>query len=130
MRRRTPRWIISRKKGEKLRELDGEIAPKIIKPEDLEQEMIDEEEIQEEIAEICAKLSVIVKNGVISVPTVATTGSSPAQITPSTISTNSNTGAATQNTSPVNSTVNLITSTPTVMPSPTLNPTQVSAQVQ
>ena len=106
-----------KKKGKKLRELDGEIAPKIIKPEDLKQEIIDEEEIQEEIAEICAKQSVIVKNGVISVPTVATTGSSPAQYTPSTISTNSNTSAATQNTSPVNSTVNLITSTPTVMPS-------------
>ena len=106
-----------KKKGEKLRELDGEIAPKITKPEDLEQEIIDEEENQEQIAEICAKLSVIVKNGVSSVPTIVTTVSSPAQITPSTISTNSNTSAATQNTSPVNSTVNLITDTPIVMPS-------------
>ena len=44
-----------KKKGEKLRELDGDIAPKITKPEDLEQEIIDEEETQEQIAEICAK---------------------------------------------------------------------------
>ena len=109
-----------KKKGEKLRELDGEIAPKITKPEDLEQEIIDEEEIQEEIAEICAKLSVI------SVPTVVTTVYSPAQITPSTISTNSNTSAATQNTSPVNSTVDLITNTPIVMPSLTQPNTSLS----
>ena len=33
-----------KKKGEKLRELDGEIAPKITKPEDLEQEIVSEEE--------------------------------------------------------------------------------------
>ena len=118
MRRRTPRWIISRK--------TTRIGPKITKPEDLEQEIIDEEEIQEEIAEICAKLSVIVKNGVISVPTVVTTVSSPAQITPSTISTNSNTSAATQNTNPVNSTVDLITNTPIVMPSLTQPNTSLS----
>ena len=115
-----------KKKGEKLRELDREIAPKIMKLEDLEQEIIGEEEIQEEIAKICAKLSVIVKNGVISVPTVVTTVSSPAQITPSTISTNSNTSAATQNTSPVNSTVDLITNTPIVMPSLTQPNTSLS----
>ena len=43
-----------KKKGKKLQKLDGEIAPKINKSEDLEQE-ITEEENQEQIAEICAK---------------------------------------------------------------------------
>ncbi|EDO47547.1 predicted protein [Nematostella vectensis] len=84
-------------KAGKLRDLDEIIAPKIEKPEDLEEEIMETEEIQEGITDMIAKLSVIINND--NVPSVNTP--SPV-VPPSVASTSSPQSASSMSQNPTN----------------------------